>query len=160
MITEHAAVPRWSADPPDVDGSGRTFGIVGADDAVTRRWAQQIADLDRPCWQVDAAGLAAALADAAVGLRVLITGPEDEVLAVAARCRAAGLCDDELTLHASSAGQRRVYCAHCTTTSLVEAQVDEVAPCDGCGRGLLVFAHASAHTGSYLGFQADAEEVA
>ncbi|WP_375477615.1 dimethylamine monooxygenase subunit DmmA family protein [uncultured Jatrophihabitans sp.] len=163
MIADHAAVPRWGVEPPDVDVSGRTFGVVGGDCSVTRRWARQIARLGRPCWQVDAAGdagaLDAALRDATVGLRVLIAGPEADVLAAAARCRAAGLADAELTLFATSARERRIYCAHCATTSIVDAQVEDVAPCGGCGRCLLVFAHLSARSGSYLAFQADAEDV-
>ena len=78
--------------------------------------------------------------------------------AAAARCRAAGLADVELTLHATTSALRNVYCAHCTATSLVEAQVEDVVACPSCGRRLTVFAHASARWGAYLGFSADAEE--
>lgn len=146
--------------PPEVDVSGRTFGIVAARHCpVARGWATQLEALDRPYWQVDADGVDAALAGATVGLRVLVSGPEVEVLAVAARLRAAGLADAEVITHATSTRHRRVYCAHCKQTSILDAAVEDVAPCPSCGRGLLVFAHASARSGSYLGFQADAEEV-
>ena len=162
MITDHAAVPRWSVQPPDVDTSGRTFCIVstsGGDCPVARRWAAQIARLGASCWHVDAGGLDAALQAATVGLRVLIAGSEAEVLALAARCRAAGLTDAELTLHATSARERRIYCVHCTATSVVTAQVDDITPCPRCGRSLVVFAHTSARSGSYLAFQFDAEDA-
>lgn len=159
MTTQHACVPRWGTRPPQVDGSGRTFGIVAPPGCpVAREWAAQLDILGRPYWHVPPHGVEAALGGATVGLRVLVSGPEVEVLAVAARLRSAGLADAELTTHATSTGHRRVYCAHCKQTSLFDAAVDDVVTCPSCRRGLLVFAHASARSGSYLGFQADAEE--
>jgi hypothetical protein len=104
------------------------------------------------------ARLTEVLASAATGLRLMAAGPEQEVLAVQSTARAAGMIDAELALHVTSSASRWVYCVHCKTTSSVSEAVDEVAACQGCGRELLIFAHFSRRSGSYLGFLADAEE--
>ncbi len=159
MITAHAAVPRWPHQPPGVDETGREFVLVGVPRCpVVDGWAEQLTRLGRPCRRVEIADLQEALEQATVGVRVMIAGAEADVLAAAARCRAAGLADVELTLHATTSALRNVYCAHCTATSLLEAQVEDVVTCPSCRRRLTVFAHASARWGAYLGFAADAEE--
>jgi len=97
------------------------------------------------------------LGASSTGLRLMVAGPEQEVLAVQSPHAPP---DDraELALHVTSAASRQVYCVHCKTTSSVRAAVEELTFCHGCGRELLIFAHLSRRSGSYLGFLADAEE--
>jgi hypothetical protein len=168
VITAHSTVPRWPAEPPSVDPSGRSYVVLafGSEASqVASAWCREIAGRAAPLVSLDSGTepsimdrLTDVLAASVTGLRVMITGPEQEVLAAQSTARTAGLIDAELALHVTSAASRRVYCVHCKTTSSVEAAVDEVAACHGCGRELLVFAHFSRRSGSFLGFLADAEE--
>ena len=167
MIPTHSTVPRWPAQPPRVDPSGRSYGVVtfGPEAApLAEQWLAELAGLGAPVWRLSDAGgpmtgaLEFCLASATTGLRLLAAGPEQQVLAVQATAHQAGLIDAELTLHATSIRERLVYCVHCKTTSSVTAGVSEVATCAGCGRRLVVYAHLSRRSGSYLGFLADAEE--
>ena len=128
-------------------------------------WRREITRRSMPLAVLDGADSASTLGRltevlraAATGLRLMVAGPEQEVLAVQSAARAAGMIDAELTLHVTSSAYRRIYCVHCKTTSSARAAVDEVTSCAGCGRGLLIFAHLSRRSGSYLGFLADAEE--
>jgi hypothetical protein len=165
----HSTVPRWPAEPASVDGSGRGYVVLafGPDaEQVAAAWRRDIARRAMPLVSLDGGPnpanaldrLAEVLAGASTGLRLMVAGPEQEVLAVQSAARVAGMIDDELALHVTSAAARQVYCVHCKTTSSVVAAVDELASCHGCGRELLVFAHLSRRSGSYLGFLADAEE--
>ncbi len=159
-MSDHSSVPRWPAEAPPFDDSGQTFGIVAdADCPVAREWMCAIQATGRPCWWVDREYLDRILDLATVGLRVMVSGPELDVLAVAAHLKARGLADAELTLHATSSDQRRIYCVHCSAMSLTNADVESVTPCGSCGRMLSVFGHVSRRTGSYLGFQHDAEAL-
>jgi hypothetical protein len=168
VITAHSTVPRWPTKPPSVDPSGRGYVVVAFGpeaEPVAAAWRREIAELSLP--MVSLAGahpgdtlgrLADVLAAATTGLRLMVAGPEQEALAVQSAARAAGMIDAELVLHVTSAESRKVYCVHCKTTSSAQAAVEELAACDGCGRELLIFAHLSRRSGSYLGFLADAEE--
>ena len=167
----HASVPRWPSEPPGIDPTGRVYGVVAidcqsSDDNVVSTWLAALALSDKPMWTLTGPAAAAVheplaqrLTASVVGLRLLIVGPEQDVLALQATARGAGMIDAELTLHVTATDHRRVYCAHCRTTSSVCGQVGDVRPCSGCGRALMIFAHCSRHTGTYLGFLAGAEEL-
>ena len=152
-----------------MDATGRDFGVVsfGQDGLVVAGWwLTEIAGLPAPSWSLSSEGAAADLLPAlttrlrqsATGLRLMVVGPEQDVLAVQSCALEAGLIHAELTLFATSTKARSLYCAHCKTTSSVQAAVGSVAPCAGCGRGLMVYSHLSTRSGSYLGFLADEEE--
>jgi hypothetical protein len=169
VISAHSTVPRWPAEPPALDPSGRSYVVLafGSEaEQIAAAWRRQIQTLELPLISLDSGPDAAetvdrlneVLASAFTGVRLLVAGPEQEVLAVQSAARAAGMIDAELTLHVTSAASRKVYCVHCKTTSSVQAAVEEVAPCGGCGQEILVFPHLSRRSGSYLGFLADAEE--
>jgi hypothetical protein len=136
-----------------------------AAEQVAAAWRGEIGLSEMPLVSLDAAAgpsvmerLTDVLGVSSTGLRLMVAGPEQEVLAVQSAARAAGMIDAELALHVTSAESRKVYCVHCKTTSSARAAVDELASCEGCGRELLIFAHLSRRSGSYLGFLADAEE--
>jgi hypothetical protein len=169
VIPAHSTVPRWPAEPPAVDPSGRSYVVVAFGpeaEPIAAGWRREIAqgpsalialDCDQAASET-MSRLTGVLASATTGLRLMVAGPEQEVLTVASTARAAGMIDAELSLHVTSATSRKVYCVHCKSTSSARAAVDEVAACQGCGRELLIFAHLSKRSGSYLGFLAAAEE--
>lgn len=160
-------MPQWPQQPPGIDPTGRLFGVVSFPGAagISAGWISELARSRADWWAARGAanallpGLRKRLEAETVGFRLLVAGPESDVLAAAAVARAAGVIPAEMTLHATSDTTRRVYCVHCKVTSTVTAEVGEVAECAGCGRGLMVFAHLSRHSGAYLGFLADAEEL-
>jgi hypothetical protein len=169
MGTMHTSVPRWPAAVPGVDPAGRAltllgFGVDGG--RLVHRWAGDVAagtPVDVQLADRADGGTLAALADrvagAVVGWRLMLAGPEVDVLAARAVAIAGGALDAELRVAVTGAQQKRVYCPHCRTTTTTTAPVAGETPCDGCGRRLHVYAHVSRRTGSYLGFLADAEEV-
>ena len=131
---------------------------------VARGWLVAINELRRPAWTLTAdndAGLATELARELVasttGLRLMVAGPDQDVLAVVAQARAAGMIDDEIAAHVTSTARRRIYCVHCKTTDSVEAPVGAVVNCSGCGRGVVIEAHLSRYSGAYLAVPAAAE---
>ena len=170
MGAEHTSVPRWPAEVPAPDPAGRAVTLVGLGAAgreLTGRWAAEV----HPGTPVDElladradgdllARLAARLGDAVVGWRLMLAGPEVDVLAARALVTSLGLLDDEIRVAVTCTAGRRVYCPHCRTTTSTTAPVSGETPCDGCGRRLHVYAHVSRRAGAYLGFMADAEEVA
>jgi hypothetical protein len=169
VIPAHSTVPRWPAEPASVDPTGRSYLVVAFGpeaEQVAAAWRRDIAQLAMPLVSVDGGSdtsqtirrLTGVLASSTTGLRLMVAGPEQEVLAAQSAARGAGMIDDELVLHVTSAELRRVYCVHCKTTSSARAAVDEVTSCAGCGLQLLIFSHLSRRSGSYLGFLADAEE--
>lgn len=133
----HTSVPRDGALRLDV--TGREHLVVAEDEGA-------LAELDR------------ALAAATVGVRVYVSGTEPFVRAAQARCRAAGLLDEEVATEVRGAAGRSVRCVHCTTTTTTEAVVGDEVRCAGCGVPLLVYHHFSRRHGAYMGFRADAED--
>jgi hypothetical protein len=101
--------------------------------------------------------VAAALAEATVGVRVGVAGPVADCLALRGQLVSAGVEDDELLITPTGAGAIDVFCSHCQRVTSAEAAIGDVVPCQHCGLGLLVYYHVSRRSGSFLGFQADAE---
>ncbi|MGY1753689.1 dimethylamine monooxygenase subunit DmmA family protein [Blastococcus sp. SYSU D01042] len=170
MGAEHTSVPRWGRERPAPDPATRAllligFGARGA--AITTGWAAD-APAGRPVEVLVAdsadesvlAVLVARIAAARVGWRLMLAGPEVDVLAARAVAVREGVLDAEIRCAVTGAERKRVFCPHCRTTTSTTAPVSGETPCDGCGRRLHVYAHVSRRAGAYLGFMADAEEVA
>lgn len=163
-------MPRWGAEPPAPDPAARAllligFGVRGC--AITTAWAADVPrgrpvevlaadDADEPVL----AFLRTRIAGARVGWRLMLAGPEADVLAARAVATRAGVLDAEIRCAVTGTERKRVYCPHCRTTTETTAPVAGETPCDGCGRRLHVYAHVSRRAGAYLGFMVDAEEVA
>ncbi|HUA88854.1 MAG TPA: dimethylamine monooxygenase subunit DmmA family protein [Steroidobacteraceae bacterium] len=164
---EHTSVPRWSQQPPDVDGSGRNYLVIscGAEGRlVASAWSREIlargSKLERFHGPAPAVWLTGRLAQARVGVRVMAAGPQLELLDVLRAARAQGMIDAELALHVTDAARLRVHCAHCGADTEAAVQIGEMIGCAGCGRSLVVYHHVSRPRGAHLGYQVDAEEPA
>lgn len=168
---ELTSVPAWATTPtePVADTTGRwwtivAFGAAGAD--VARRWAAQIGresatrihEIAVDGDERARAALVGALADARVGWRLMIAGPADACLRLRAAAVHLGVGDDEITVASTDVRQRTVQCVHCRAQTTAAVALDEVLPCHGCGRNLLVYYHVSRRQGAHLGFMVDAEE--
>jgi dimethylamine monooxygenase subunit C len=169
MGAAHTSVPRWPTTDPGVDRTGRAFAIMAFGPGaapVAERWHREVARLGRPVWvrRVEGADdavlteLDERVAAARVGWRLMLAGPQADVLAAYAVATRAGFLAAEIAVLVTDDRHRRVWCAHCDTTSLAEVATGDVTPCAGCGRSLLVYHHVSRRSAAYLGFMADAEE--
>ncbi|CAA0134881.1 Uncharacterised protein [Mycolicibacterium vanbaalenii] len=174
---ELTSVPAWSTvvTRPDADLSGRqwtviAFGPAGAE--VAGGWSEQIAvtgsESTVRIHQVALHGddgaartaLLADLADARVGWRLMVAGPAHACLRVRALAMEMGIADDEMTVASTDVASRSVQCVHCRTVTSATVELEDVLPCRGCGRNLLVYYHVSRRQGAHLGFMVDAEEQA
>lgn len=155
------SVPVWPAQAPDLDPAGTSFLLVqvgaGAADVV-RGWAAQARRHGRPAqvWRLPRtdegtpAELARRLATFRVGARLMVAGPEADVLSVAATARTLGLVPEEVTGFAAGRDDISVFCVHCESTSRLAAGPGTELTCPGCRRRLEVHEHVSGHRGSYL----------
>ena len=170
MGAEHTSVPRWPTAAPGVDPRGRTVSVLGFGDrgrAIVDGWVAAT-PAGRLTWCVVAeraddttlATLAAQVRAARVGWRLMLAGPEVDVLAARAVATDLGLLDAEIRTAVTDTDRKRVACPHCRVTTEADVPVGAEVPCRGCARRLHVYAHFSRRTGAYLGFMADAEEVA
>ncbi|TIC87775.1 hypothetical protein E8D34_08905 [Nocardioides sp. GY 10113] len=173
---EHTSVPPWAvpnaAVSPAPDATGTSYVLVGVGPDGAQQvaaWRREIraARGDVPVETVLAedhadAGvrLASALAAARVGVRVRVAGAVGDCLALRGVAVRAGVEDDELHVAPTAAGPVAVQCCHCGAITPSAAGIDDVVPCAGCARRLLVYYHVSRRTGTFLGFQIDAEEAA
>jgi hypothetical protein len=153
-VPPHASIPA-PGEQDTAAGGGRLALIrCGAAAEAAGAWPEAV-------WDVVVDGsyeaLDALLAEARVGMRFLVTGPEAEVYAVRARLREAGAIDEEISLLVTDRSRIRVYCAHCQHTHLHEARVNETVFCPGCRRRLIVHYHFSRQRAAYLGYMVDAE---
>ncbi|MBL7491473.1 hypothetical protein I6A60_07920 [Frankia sp. AgB1.9] len=168
----HTSLPPWARGPvspalPTAAGAGGTCALlvgVGPESAqVLARWTAEpigtraaVRVLRAPDGNAARVLLAAALAEARVGVRVWVTGPVGACLTLRATAIAAGLEDDELVVVPVGRGPIDVACVHCGLVAAADAEIGDVVDCPGCGRPLVVFQHVSRRLGSFLGFQADA----
>jgi hypothetical protein len=165
---EHTSVPRWPAEVPAVDPVGRTLALLGFGPAGQRVVTAWRTGGTRPVWAhvADRADdeslglLAAQVAQARIGWRLMLAGPEVDVLAARSVALGLGVLDAEIRMVVTGAARKRVFCPHCRGTTETAAPVAAEVPCAGCGRRLHVYGHVSRRLGAYLGFMADAEEVA
>lgn len=170
MGAEHTSVPRWAAAVPSVDPAARSVVLLGLGpgaEGVLAGWRRQVPPAV-PVWsrtaeRADTAVLTDLehhLGTATVGVRLLLAGPEADVLAARAAAVRCGLLDAEIRTAVADADRKRVSCAHCRAVTEAVLPVAAEVGCGGCGRRLHVYAHVSRRLGTYLGFMADAEEVA
>ncbi|MGY1685775.1 dimethylamine monooxygenase subunit DmmA family protein [Geodermatophilus sp. SYSU D00804] len=153
-----------------MDPAGRTVSVLGFGDRGREIVADWLAatPAGRVVWSLVAeraddatlAALAGQVRAARVGWRLMLSGPEVDVLAARAVATGLGLLDAEIRAAVTGADRKRVHCAHCRVTTEAEVPVGAEVPCRGCARRLHVYAHVARRTGAYLGFMADAEEVA
>ena len=167
------SVPGWAIAPttPPADTRGRSWTLITFDSAaiaVAHQWQRQIVSAAaesavRMHSVTDIAdavtALRADLADATVGWRLMVAGPARSCLSLRAEAVALGVADDEMTFASTEVTARSVQCVHCPTVNHVVVDLEDVTPCAGCGRNLLVYYHVSRRRGTYLGFMADAEEM-
>lgn len=170
---ELTSVPVWATTPtcPPADITGRYWTVIafgGAGAEITRRWTAEIVSAGRESGvrlhEIDADdgqrardALLADLADARVGWRLMMAGPACACLRLRGDAVAAGVADDEMTVASTDVERRLVQCAHCQTVTVAAVELEQVTPCDGCGRNLLVYYDVSRRQGVHLGFMVDAE---
>lgn len=153
------SVPDWSRECPGVDQAGRTFAVMafGPEAApVAQRWC---AEISGPTWSWHGESatdealmlLGDEMGKAKVGWRLMLTGPEIDVLRACAVAENRGALASEILAFVVGSRQRRVWCAHCGTTTDAQAGTVE---CAGCGRRLRVEAHVSRRHAAYLGVEA------
>lgn len=99
--------------------------------------------------------LESALAQACMGLRLYLAGPEDLLWQSSRIAAAAGLGEDAIRRERLGPPARPLWCVHCRHRH--PAVRDSLQVCEGCGRTLLVRDHFSRRLGAYMGVQADAE---
>ncbi|MEB3367212.1 dimethylamine monooxygenase subunit DmmA family protein [Saccharopolyspora mangrovi] len=162
-VGARTSLPEWP-DSVAVDPSGARFAIIGVGDAaaeIARGWASS---LDRPVWTFHADraadafdALDAQVRQARVGWRLMLAGPEADVLALRSRAISGGAVDEEIRCQVTSRERVVVHCAHCAAETAVTASAGERATCSGCGQPLHIYSHVSRYRGAYLGFRADVE---
>ena len=152
-----------SAEPePGVDETGRAYTVLAFGPAaapVAERWCDRIAALGRPvrlersarATDEVLAALAGQLRDATVGWRLMLAGPEADVLRARAVALDGGALDAELTMLVTGDDRRRVWCAHCGATTEARVRPGGSVPCAGCGLVLVVHAHVSRRRAAHLG---------
>ncbi|WP_395105250.1 dimethylamine monooxygenase subunit DmmA family protein [Actinomadura sp. SCN-SB] len=168
MRVDHTSVPRLAgAAPPAVDPSGRSYAVIAVGAAarpVAGRWLAELASrADRPpVWsarvdRLDGTVLAAfeeRLRAATVGWRLMLAGPEADVMRLRARAVRAGAVPAEIREHATEADRRRIHCAHCRAITEAEVGVGGTVECRGCGLTLRCQRHFSRRLAAYLGVEA------
>ncbi|MBO3748383.1 hypothetical protein J5X84_20095 [Streptosporangiaceae bacterium NEAU-GS5] len=159
-------LPRWPADPPPIDERGASFLVitVGTDTQAAEtaeRWLARIAELRRPCERLSAAraedivpAVAHAIDTAFVGLRVLVTGPERDVLMIRSAVLAAGAVSAEVCCHAAPPGGHEpramnIWCVACRRQNA--GVTAHLTTCRHCGAALAVHAHFSPRYAARLG---------
>lgn len=165
---EHTSVPPWAvpggtAPARDQDGAAYVLLGVGPEAGpVLDGWAEELRE--RPLVRFDStdldtatARLGEALAEARVGVRVRVAAPSGACLALRGVAFTAGVEDDEMHLAPTALGPIDLFCVHCRSVTSTDAAIDDVVPCAGCARNLLIYHHVSRRNGRFLGFQVDAE---
>ncbi|WP_460303957.1 dimethylamine monooxygenase subunit DmmA family protein [Actinocorallia aurea] len=154
-----------------MDATGKDYAVLALGEAarpVAAAWAQRIEEAGATAWVSYAAelgdGVLAAfrerLAAASVGWRLMLCGPEHEVLFLRGEAVRAGALPVEIRMHATAVGRRRVYCAHCRHVTSGDIGAGDLLLCGGCGLTLVCHHHFSRRLAAYLAYQADAEVVA
>lgn len=168
---KHTSEPRWSRRRPSLDLSGRRVVVAGGPDAEARAstaaWRSEAEEAGLDVVAVfpgpDGAAVPAlrgALADATAATRLVVAGDEAFLGCAYAAALECGLRPAEIRAHQTAEGTRRVRCTHCGAITTTSAPVGGTTPCGGCTAPLEVFHHYSRRHGAYMGFRADAEDLA
>lgn len=181
------SLPRWSATPPAVDDTSSEQMIVlcDGDAGAGDHWLRDLrargieplqvrvraprttgprllhADDDRGLTGLPQ--LRRMLDTATVGLRLLVTGTEWQVLTVTATALRCGLLRSEIRAAATDPGiggdavPLIVFCAHCEAETLSPAATPGgTVTCAGCHRLLDIHPHVNSSRARYLGSDATA----
>ncbi len=95
------------------------------------------------------------LADAVMGLRLYVAGPESFIGLAMKIALQFNLNTDEIRAQECGSTARRVRCVHCRATT--EDVRTNIVECIGCRRWLLVRDHYSRRLAAYMGVMVDAE---
>lgn len=152
-------------EPNGIDVTGRTFLVAALGDcpdarAVAADWVAEAMALGRAVTVLagdDAGRLRSAVDDARAGTRVMLTGPERDLMAAIAVVRAVGALPSEVTTRVTARGGVAVFCPHCATAHDVAVVPGDHVECGTCGTVLEVRTHRSSHHGSYLGGAAEVD---
>jgi hypothetical protein len=153
-----------------VDPSGKLFLIIsfgsGENAALARAWLAEAAELGPVQWLAfsdfapeTGRQLSQALSSSLNGVRIMVVGPQFDVLQSLALARAAGALENEVRSLVTNTADLPVYCAHCRATSRVVGGVGDAVTCPACARTLEIHAHLSSVRGSYLASDALAREL-
>ncbi|WP_326731716.1 dimethylamine monooxygenase subunit DmmA family protein [Streptomyces phaeochromogenes] len=96
---------------------------------------------------------------ATVGWRLMLAGPEADVLILQAAALREGAVRTEIRTHATDRQERRTLCTHCGHITRSRTALGATHPCGGCARTLVVYHHVSRWHAAYMGYMADAEEA-
>jgi hypothetical protein len=166
MRGDFSSVPRLGGSvPPEVDLSGRSYAVVAIGAAacpVAEGWTRRIASSGAPVWFVQVDGLDEALVGvfeeqlrvATVGWRLMLAGPEADVMRLRAPAIQAGALPVEIREHVTAVDRRRVRCAHCRTIMEAEVGIGGSVVCGGCALTLSCHGHFSRRHAAYLGSEA------
>lgn len=165
------SVPRPQHEVPEVDPTGRDYAVLALGvpaRPVAAAWARRIELSGATSWVSYApelsdgvlAAFRSRLAEATVGWRLMLCGPEHEVLRLRSEAVRAGALPVEIRMHTTASGLRRVYCAHCRHLTIGDIAVGDLLKCGGCGLTLVCYHHFSRRLAAYLAYQADAEGAA
>lgn len=141
-----------------MDLSGRQYLLIAIGDAPgttakVDKWARDLASAHQAVALYslpDGAGVEDLIDATTVGVRIMISGAEAEVMRAVAVARAAGILPCELFIHISHVDVINVFCPHCDTATRALARPDHTIECSGCARDLLVRPHTSSHRAMYL----------
>ncbi|WP_313503385.1 dimethylamine monooxygenase subunit DmmA family protein [Corynebacterium variabile] len=181
------SLPRWSETPPPVDdtSSEQMLVLCDGDDGAGDHWLRDLRArgieplqvrvlaprvttpaLLRPGTDRGLTGLPQLrrmLDTATVGLRLLVTGTEWQVLTVVAAAREAGMLRSEIRAVATAPGISGdafpliVFCVHCEAETLSPAATPgTTVRCAGCARLLDIHPHVNSSQARYLGSDATA----
>lgn len=153
-----------------VDPSGKSFLIIsfgsGENAALARAWLTEAAELGPVQWLTFAdfnpetkRQLSRGLASSFNGVRIMVVGPQFDVLQTIALARTTGALENEVRSLVTNTADLPVYCAHCRATNRVVGGVGDVVTCPACARTLEIHAHLSSVRGSYLASDALAREL-
>ncbi|QSE92609.1 hypothetical protein JWS13_30365 [Rhodococcus pseudokoreensis] len=141
-----------------MDLTGRHYLLVILGEAPSaaakaKQWARALHDAQRSISEHTASSAATVgdlIASSTVGIRIMICGPEFEVMQAVAAARSHGVLPCEMFVHITHVDAIHVYCPHCDTATRTIAQPNTTAECSGCRRDLLVRPHTSSHRAMYL----------
>lgn len=169
MGIEHTSVPQWDATVPAWPAAARSCTIVGIGpesgaaalswEAEARSGGASVRLLQAETAEAVLQELGEELQRAVVGWRLLVAGPEAEVLLVRSRALHLGAVGSEVLTFVTDTRLRRVLCAHCDTVTAAEVAVGASCTCTGCCRVLHVYHHVSRRLAAYLGYLRDAEDA-
>ncbi len=153
-----------------VDNTGTSFLIIsfgqGENAGVARKWLSEAAAIGPVQWLTFALfnddtrrQLGRVLRSSLNGLRIMVTGPQFDVLQTIAVARQHGTLEQEIASLITDTSELPIYCAHCRATSRVRAGAGDTVACPGCARTLEIHPHLSGTRGSYLASDARARDL-